>query len=85
MALIAEVERLRAEVEKLRRVPIGAKDRNGVEVCLGDTVRFADRQEWGGGELPENVVELKGGELRGAYTPSDLRSFCEVVKRGGGE
>ena len=87
LALLAEVERLQAEVETLRsrRIPIGAKDRNGVEVCLGDTVRFADRREWGSGKLPENVVELKGGKLHGVYTPSDLRSFCEVVKRGGGQ
>lgn len=62
------------------RVPIGAKDRNGVEICLGDTVRFADEREWRG-PLPKPwVVALSGGELQqSAGVPSDLPHYCEVV------
>lgn len=76
--LAAEVLRLRD-----RRIPIGAKDRNGVEICLGDTVRFADAQEWGGALPPPWTVELKNGALYQACgAPSDLPHYCEVVKGG---
>ena len=65
------------------RLPIGAKDRKGVDICLGDSVHFADAAEWGSTETPMWTVRMEGGKLPQPGSPSDLVRFCEVVETDG--
>ena len=65
------------------RLPIGAKDRKGVDICLGDSVHFADAAEWGATETPTWTVRMEGGRLPQPGSTSDLAQFCEVVKTNG--
>ena len=65
------------------RLPIGAKDRKGVDICLGDSVHFADAAEWGSTETPMWTVRMEGGKLPQPGSPSDLARFCEVVETDG--
>ena len=65
------------------RVPIGAKDRKGNEIHLGDTIRFMDAREWGSEDLPQGVVHLKKGEVRQpGGSAGDLDQYFEIIRKG---
>lgn len=72
----------------------GAKDRHGVEIRIGDTLRF-DFNEWNRsalnaaslfGKEPDGleecvfVMEYKDGELQHPGVYSDLSKWCEIIK-----
>lgn len=57
------------------RIPIGANDRHGTPIHLGDRLRF-DEKEWGGPH--EFVVEIEDGELT-CPGKGDLSSWCEII------
>ncbi len=57
------------------RIPIGANDRHGNPIHVGDRLRF-DEKEWGGEH--EFVVEISDGEIQ-CPGPSDLSSWCEII------
>ena len=79
-----DLDKIRNAINGPMRIPIGAKDRKGVPIHIGDTVRFADAHEWGGGDVPEWVTRLERGRLyQGGGATGDLSSFCEVVASDG--
>lgn len=60
-------------------MPIDAKDKHGMPIHVGDTLRF-DRDEWGGDNNVFTVTVRRGGiEYLGA--PSDLREYCEILTK----
>jgi len=65
------------------RVPIGAKDRKGNEIHLGDTIRFMDAKEWGSEDVPQGVVRLESGKLRQpGGSAGDLDQYFEIIRKG---
>lgn len=58
-------------------IPIGLKDMHGTPVHIGDTLRF-DEKEWGG--PCTFIIELNRGEIEMCGSPSDISSWCEVIK-----
>lgn len=63
----------------------GAKDRHGVEIKIGDTLRF-DFNEWNRTVFPPEeredcvfVMEYKDGELSHPGTYGDLSEWCEII------
>lgn len=63
-------------------VPIGATDKHGVPVHIGDTVEF-DEREFGG--PCRFVIELRDGEIVHPGATGDLRSWCTVLKPACGD
>lgn len=60
--------------------PIGLNDKHGNPVHIGDTLRF-DPYEWGNSTNNEFVVTLVEGEIQMNGGPSDIPSWCEIIKR----
>jgi hypothetical protein len=57
----------------------GLKDRNGVEVHLGDTLSF-DPKEWGSEFVW--VLAFEDGELNGcSAVTTDIPEWCDVIKK----
>ena len=47
-----KIDEIRAALTGPMRIPIGAKDRKGTPIYIGDTIKFMDAQEWGSHDLP---------------------------------
>ena len=59
--------------------PIGAKDREGTEVHVGDTLSF-DPNEWGGPH--EFTIVIEDGEIvMSGGGSGDLESWCMIVRK----
>jgi hypothetical protein len=60
-------------------VPIGARDREGRPIHVGDTLSF-DEREWGGPH--EFTIRIEDGEIvMSGGGASDLESWCTIVRR----
>lgn len=58
-------------------VPIGANDRNGHPIHIGDTLSF-DPKEWGGECI--FTIELLKGRLEHPGAVGDLSHWCDVIR-----
>jgi hypothetical protein len=81
LAIKAETERDNLR-ERLAILPIGCpinrNDHNGNPIHVGDELDFNER-EWG--EPMRFVVQMKDGMIQHPGAPSDLDSWCTIVRK----
>ncbi len=64
----------------------GAFDRNGIEIKIGDKLRF-DHDEWNKDREPRHyedctfVMEYSNGQLQHPGSYSDLSQWCEIIEK----